>query len=124
MKYIKFIINDTIFIDDITENTISISYNKNIYNYYIPRTIYINRFNGEISNLEGYNVCLLNNFKLIENNSINLYNNTKTLLYKFYLDCIKSTNRINIDKIKKYNLSIVIPVNLQIVGKDTIKKMI
>ena len=30
----------------------------------------------------------------------------------------------NIDKIKKYNLSIVIPVNLQIVGKDTIKKMI
>ena len=124
MNYIKFIINDTIFIDDITEKEISISFNKNIYKYYTPTTIYINRFNGCCSILGGYNGCLLENYKLIEKKSNIDFNKIELFLYTFYTKCIKPDKRINIDKIKNYKFSIEIPVNLQIVGKDTEKKMI
>lgn len=109
MKFRKIIINDTIIIDDIDETYICIYFNEFMNdNEFIPITIYINRFDGKIKNINHYNDndygIEWNNFKII-----NKYD--KINLEKYNFNVFIKNNRFVIDKSLEFK--IYIPVQIK-----------
>jgi hypothetical protein len=118
MVFNKYIINDTLIIDDSTEKYICIYFTTYIDNKYLPKSIYINRYNGKIKEIfdintygiewTNYKICL--NYKKINIKELNIF------FKYFYNNYIKENNSIDIKKLNNNTnlFSITIPIAQQI----------
>jgi len=121
-KYIKFAINDCIFIDDINEIYICMYFTKYIHNKYILMSMYINRYDGTIKELLDTKYYMfgvkINSFNISNDFALFNYKKFKLFIKYLYDYFIKENNRLDYIKLEKYKdilINISYPISEQII---------
>lgn len=107
----KYKIKDTYIIDDINDKDICIYFTELINNKYIPSTIYINRYNG---NVKMYGNDNSNNTTCIQWNNYKIINNYKKINFNkcnYNFNKFISNNRFKFDD--SINFDLYIPIHIQ-----------